>query len=481
MMIIVFGTTGIRNKFATFDEEEKKFTPSVALKLGLAIGTAIESKKIVVGRDIRTAALPIEYALNSGLVSTGCDVKVIGMVTTPTLAMSIDKLDADYGVMITASHNPPEYIGIKLWNRNGLGFRPDQERLIEKIYKEKNFVKRKWNKIGTLTEVQNINKMHIDEVLKYVQPEQMKRKFDIIIDPGNGSSCEIVPLLMNHLRFKYITLNSQPDGRFPGRLSEPSSKNLQDLSDFLRLSKTTELGIALDGDADRVVFVDGNGEVIEPVRILTFLAMEYIKERYPNPEDRNGLKIATPINSSKVLEHVLNPMGVEIMRTEVGDIKVSIAIHKNGGFLGGETAGTYIWPDFHFGPDVLMTIAMLLKFLSKYDEKINDVLAQIPQFPYIKDKIELKKDFPFKKEDYEVIFQQVKPILEENGFKEIEAKYLDGLHISSQRGWMLIRKSGTTPLVRVSAESSGNISESKQLMTIGKDGVKKFISHKMAG
>jgi phosphoglucosamine mutase len=473
----MFGTTGIRKKFSTYDKSEGTFTPSIALRLGLALGTAVKSGTVVVGRDIRTTAIPIELALTSGLVSTGCQVLSIGMVTTPTLAMSIDYLEAQCGVMITASHNPPEYIGIKLWNKKGLGFNSEQEKEIEEIYDKRAFVSKSWDKLGSVTEIHDINAVHVKEVLKHINLNEIKRKFQVIIDPGNGSSCEIAPLLLNKLGFKYLTLNSQPDGTFPGRLSEPNSKNLQDLSGIVSFSKDVELGIALDGDADRVVFVDGYGKFIEPIRILTFLAREYIRERYPNPKSK--LKIITPINSSRVIEHILEPMGVEVIRTQIGDIKVSIEMQKTDAILGGENAGTYIWKEFHMGPDPLLTMSMLLKYLSHYDKQFKDVILEIPEFPFIQNQYKLSKEKKFSLEDYMRISEKLIPALKEAGYTNIKENFIDGIYIGFDEGWILVRKSGTTPIVRISAESNTDFEATEKIQAIGNKILKETIPVKL--
>jgi len=472
----LFGTTGIRKEFCTYDKEEKYFSPSIALRLGLAIGTFIKSGTVVVGRDIRTTAIPIELALTSGLVSTGCHVLSIGMVTTPTLAMSAERLNADAGIMITASHNPPEYIGLKLWNRNGLGFTPEQEQKIEELYYARNFLHKPWNEIGSVTNIQDINTMHIEEVLKRVIIQPNFRHFSIILDPGNGSSCYIAPMLLNKLGFKYITLNSQPDGTFPGRLSEPSSKNLQDLRDFVSFSKNCELGIALDGDADRVIFINGNGKEIEAVRILTFLAREYLKEHPEIPKEKR--KVVTPINSSGVIEYVLKPLGVEVIRCQVGDIKVSMEMERSGAFLGGESSGTYIWPFFHMGPDSLMTITLLLKYVSQYEKNFQELIEEIPEFPFYQEEFELTPDRIFEKKDYEEIRDKVVSEFQNAGFHNIETNMLDGLRINFDEGWVLIRKSGTTPIMRINAESIKNMDATKTICELAEKAIREKISMK---
>jgi phosphoglucosamine mutase len=469
----VFGTTGIRKKFAVDDLSESTFTPSIALRIGLAIGTYIKAGTVVVGRDIRTAALPIELALTSGLVSTGCRVLSIGMVTTPTLAMSIDNLDADCGIMITASHNPPEYIGVKLWNKGGLGFVRKQEAEIEEIFKNRAFEKKEWNELGSVIEIKDINRIHVDEVLKRITIPKNARKFGIILDPGNGSSCQIAPLLINRMGFRHITLNSQPDGTFPGRLSEPSSKNLQDIIDFVKIAENIELGIALDGDADRVIFIEGNGHIVDPIRILTFLAKEYITEHPPKPGEKPV--VVTPINSSGVIEAILEPLGIEIVRTQIGDIKVSIGIKEHNAFLGGETAGTYIWPQFHLGPDSLMTIAMLIKYLSQYDKPLTELLKDIPEFPFIQSEYDLEKDQEFTQELYQHLLERLEVELKKEGYTNIKKSMVDGVQLIFDQGWTLVRKSGTTPMVRINAESRTDMEATLKIQHISEKVVAELV------
>ncbi|MHA1703442.1 MAG: phosphoglucosamine mutase, partial [Promethearchaeota archaeon] len=452
----MFGTCGIRKIYSSYDKSEKTFTPSMAVRLGLALGTFMSEKKkrkIIIGRDVRTTSKAIEYALVSGLMSSGCKVFTIGMVTTPTLCMSIDYLHANVGVMITASHNPPQYIGVKLFGTGGLGFSPEEEQTIEEIYQNRAFMSKPWYEQGTVSEVQRINETHVNKILRQTEYEYT-RDIKVLVDPGNGSGSNIGPMLINRMGLKYITLNSQPDGTFPGRFSEPSEKNLKDLMHFVSLTQDIDLGIAFDGDADRVVFVDEKGQIIEPIRVLTFLAREYVKDKYPDPTKRVNLSVATPVNSSGVIEHVLEPMGVKVYRTKVGDINVSLAINEHNGFMGGENCGVYIQPEYsgHNGPDTLMAIALLLKFLGRYDVKISELLQEIPKFSYSKGELHLKHDQLFVLADYQKIREALMPELEKHGYSGFQETYVDGLHIRFNEGWVLVRKSGTTPIMRLTVE-----------------------------
>jgi len=478
----MFGTCGIRKIYSSYDKSEKTFTPSMALRLGLALGTVLDkNKKVVIGRDVRKTSQGIEFSIISGLMASGCKVFTIGVVSTPTLCMSIDYLNADCGVMITASHNPPEYIGVKLFNKGGLGFSPEQEQEVEKTYQNRAFNSKPWNEQGSVAEVQRINDTHIRKILrltKYQNHAIRNRKY--IVDPGNGSASIIGPMLINQMGLRYITLNSQPDGTFPGRFSEPSKKNLTDLCKFVELSKEIDVGIAFDGDADRVVFVNENGVIVEPIRVLTFIAREYIKKNFPDKSSRNNLSVVTPVNSSGVIEHILEPMGVQVHRTKVGDINVSIAMQNYGSFLGGENCGVYIWPEFsgHQGPDTLMAIAILLQYLGKYEKTFSELFEDIPIFPYIQRELHLVHDRLFTDEDYEKFAELIIPKLKKAQYHNFRKNLIDGLHIRFDEGWVLIRKSGTTPIMRLTGESKTDLNETERIIKTAQDVISNLIEIK---
>ncbi|MFX1498482.1 MAG: phosphoglucosamine mutase [Promethearchaeota archaeon] len=456
----IFGTSGIRRVFQSYSESDLMFTPQMALEVGLALGTYVRGGSIVIGKDIRISALPIEYALISGLISSGSNVKTLGVVTTPTLAMSLRYLNADVGVMITASHNTPEYIGLKLWNPSGVGFSPEQEEEIERIYNDKDFIKTEWNEVGKVTPINDINDIHILDITNRILFDGSK--LNVIVDPGNGSGCDIVPNLLSKYGIKIVTINAQMDGRFPGRASEPSRENLMQISNFLKISTQEDIGIALDGDADRVIFLDENGEIVDPIRLLALMAKEFILDN-KSKLSKKDMKVVTPINSSNLIEDVLNPLGCEVIRTEVGDIKVAIALKELGGFLGGETSGTYIWPKFHYGPDSIVTIANVLQIIVKNSKSLNELLVDIPIYPYYANQFKLKRDIPFTEEVNNKILEKVKDTLDELGKKIKKVNQMDGCRFDYDEGWTLIRRSGTSPYLRISGESNKDLEDTKQV------------------
>jgi phosphoglucosamine mutase len=448
------------------------FTPQMALDVGLALGTYLKGEGVVViGKDIRTSALPIEYALISGILSTGCNVKTLGIVSTPTLAMSLRYLKGDAGVEITASHNTPEYIGLKLWNPSGIGYSHEQEEEISRIYDEKDFLNIKWDQVGRVTQVNDVNDKHISDIMERIEFDGSK--LNVIVDPGNGAGCEIVPKLLSNYNVNIITINAQMDGKFPGRHSEPSEKNLIQISKFLKISTQEDIGIALDGDADRVIFLDETGEIVDPIRLLALLAKHYIQQN-KNNISMNDMKISTPVNSSSLIEDVLEPLGCEVVRTEVGDIQVAQALQENGGFLGGETSGTYIWPSFHLGPDSIVTIGIVLQMMVKTGKSLIDLLKEVPKYPYYRKQFQLIKDIPFTEEINQKIITEMKESFDSMGKKIKTINKMDGCRFDYDNGWILIRRSGTSPYLRISGESSVDINQSIEMNKIAEDKMKKL-------
>jgi phosphoglucosamine mutase len=468
----IFGTSGIRRVFCNYDNTDVMLTPQMALEVGLALGTYLKGDAVVViAKDIRTSALPIEYAFISGLISTGCNVKTLGIVTTSTLAMSLRYLRADCGVVITASHNTPEYIGLKFWNPSGMGYISEQEEEIEIIYNEKAFLNIEWDKIGNITHINDINDTHILDITNRIMFDGSN--LNVIVDPGNGAGCDIVPKLLSEYKVNIITLNAQMDGKFPGRHSEPSKENLVQLSKFLKNSDKDNIGIALDGDADRVVFLDEDGEIIDSIRLLALMAVDYLN-RYKDEIPKKRFNLATPINSSSLIEDVLNPLGCEIIRTEVGDIKVAQAIEEQGGFLGGETSGTYIWPRTHLGPDSIATIAKVLRMIVESGKNLRELLKTIPDYPYYRIAFKLKKDIPFTDDINQKIINEMQEVLDSEGKQLKNINKMDGVRLDYNDGWILIRRSGTSPYLRISGESSVSLEASKKINELAQERMEKL-------
>ena len=203
------------------------------------------------------------------------------------------------------------------------------------------------------------------------------------------------------------------------------------------------------------------------------MALEYIKEN-KGKLSKKDLKVVTPINSSSLIEDVLNPLGCEIIRTEVGDIKVAIALKEQGGFLGGETSGTYIWPDFHYGPDSIVTIAKVIQLIVRNGKGLKEMLKSIPNYPYYKDQFRLKKDIPFSEDLKKKIAATMRLSINELGKKINNVNMMDGCRFDYEGGWILIRRSGTSPYLRISGESNYNLELSMQMNKLAEENMKEL-------
>lgn len=251
MSMSLFGTSGIRGKIRS------KITSELALKVGKAIATYVGGGKIVIGHDPRTSSEMLVSAVAAGLMECGSKVIRIGMVPTPALGYAVKKLNADTGVMITASHNPPEYNGIKAWNANGMAYTPSQEDEIERIIHDNDFDEKEWDKIGNIKDAKIIEDYKTD----LINSIDIKNELKVVVDAGCGAASYVTPYVLRELGCEVITLNCQPDGFFPGRNPEPTEENLKDLMKTVK-AVGADIGIAHDGDADRTICIDENGNFV---------------------------------------------------------------------------------------------------------------------------------------------------------------------------------------------------------------------------
>src|SRR4030043_2087599 len=253
--IKLFGTNGIRGVV------NKELTPEMAVKVGSAIGTFFKSKNLLVGHDARTSGPMFAKSVISGLIATGCKVFFSGMASTPALQFAVKNHHMDGGVIITASHNPPEYNGIKvIWN-DGIEISHEQETEIEKIYFENKTAFAEWDKLGTPRELLGVNDEYIEAIKKHVNIARIAEKHShVVVDAANSVGGLAAPFLLRELGCKVTTINANIDGTFPGRLPEPRPENLKEIATVVK-AVGADLGVAFDGDADRSIFVDENGEI----------------------------------------------------------------------------------------------------------------------------------------------------------------------------------------------------------------------------
>lgn len=411
----LFGSSGIRGLI------NKEITTELAINLGEVLGTL--HKTVVVGHDPRTSSQLLLHALASGLLSTGCEVSVGGMVTTPTLAYAARNFEC--GVMVTASHNPPEYNGIKFINPDGSGYNEEQMQEIEKMVAEKKVSRARWESIKNTVPYQNAVEEHMERIISSVQKLDLK----VVVDCGCGAATTITPYLFRRLGCEVITLNSQPDGFFPGRKSEPKPENLSSLVNAV-ISNKANLGIAHDGDADRMVAVDEKGNFIGGDSLLALFAKHEVKK-----------SVVVPINASMAIDEIVGK--AEVIRTKVGDVFVSEMIKKHDADFGGEPSGTWIFPGQSLCPDGIFAAARLAELVNM--EPLSTQINVLPKYPREKGTINCPNDRKFE------VLDSVKKRLQELEYKELNTD--DGLRVQFDRSWVLVRASGTEPKIRITTEA----------------------------
>jgi len=412
----LFGTSGIRT---TVD----KLTEDFVTELGKSLGSYSKDKKIAIGRDTRKSGPQLEYYLINGILSTGKDIIKLGIATTPTVGMAAQ--DFGTAVMITASHNPPEYNGFKFWYKDG-AYRPKQEDEIENIFFSRKF---KSSDTKGKIDIDNYTEKHKERILKKVGNAE---NVNVLLDCAGGSGSVITPDLLKEMGCNVIALNTNQDGEFPHKL-EPTAENLEEICKEVK-SRNVDIGLVHDGDADRTAAIDKNGRLIDWDSFLAVLA--YGKN-----------KVVTTVDASMRIEEVCK----KVIRVPVGDVAVSEGIRKEKADFGGEPSGAYIFPEVHLFPDGPLTAAIVAKLIS--ENKFYEILEKIPSYPMERLKI------PYSDGMKDSIMKKLKNIISEN-FTNI-----DGIRISRENCWVLIRPSGTEPFMRITAEGKDN----KSLSSIVED------------
>ena len=419
----LFGTSGIRGLIGS------EVTCELALNVGKSLAYYLGNEgTVVLGYDTRTTNEMLDQAICAGLLESGVDVIKIGMVPTPLVGYATEKLDADAGIMLTASHNPSPYNGIKLWNKNGMAYTSSQEAKIEEIYANKDYVSVTWDKVGKLHVNEEIKGQYIDDLVGMVE---IKEGLKVVIDCASGAGSEISPLVFRKAGCEVTTLNSQPDGFFPGRNPEPNEENLQTLMKTV-VAIGADLGIAHDGDADRMITVDEKGNVSPFDSLLALISKEFDGD------------IVTTVDAGLCMDESVNG---KVLRTKVGDVNVAEVIIEENASFGGEPSGTWLHPDFCMCPDGILSGLRMAEIVSR-DGKLSDLLAQIPSYPNIREKITCSAEAKIK------VMENMEELLT-SAFDDVrEVNSIDGVRLTFEDGsWVLVRPSGTEDYVRITLES----------------------------
>jgi len=435
-MTKLFGTNGIRGVV------NEDMNPDLALNIGKAWGTylrkTIKTPKVAIGTDARLSNHMLKNAISSGLTSTGCNVVDVGLVPTPTLQYTVKQKDFDSGVIITASHNPPKFNGIKGVASDGTEFSKDIEEEIEKIYFEKSFSLVSWKDVGGVSFWDGAIDLYIEGILKNVDVELIKnKKFHVVLDCGNGAGSIVTPNLLKKLDCKITELYCTPDGTFPGHNSEPLPENLKELIGKVPEVKA-DIGAAQDGDADRAIFVDEKGNYIWGDKTLA-LGAKYATKN-------NGGIAVTPVTTSSCFDDVVKNNNGSIIHTSVGSPVVARVMIDKKAVFGGEENGGLIFPEMQYCRDSAMSIAKILEIMAREKTTISKLIDEIPKYEVFKTKI------PCPNDKKEIVMQKLAEETK-NDDKVIEIDETDGVKLYFKNGWVLMRPSGTEPIFRVYSES----------------------------
>lgn len=424
----LFGTNGVRGIVGT------DMTPDLALSIGLALGS-MRNGRIAVGRDTRTSGPALAGALKAGLLATGCEVTDCGILPTPALQYLV-RTHFDAGAVITASHNPPEYNGVKVIEPDGTEMGDDQTVLLEDRLFGRRFDLVPWTGAGCEHTAPDLVSTYCNAVVRHF-PGIPGDGMTVVVDPGCGAACSTTPEILTRLGCRVLTLNGQMDGRFPGRMPEPSPEGLEPLSDLVRATGAA-FGVAHDGDADRAVFVDENGKFIEGNRELALIADRICRESRGT--------VVVPVSTSLVVETVARRHGCDIHYTPVGSIYVArtmLELQEAGipVILGGEGNGGIIYPFHQYCRDGGLTAAMMVAICAQSSRPLSALIDDLPPFTLIAGKL--------KAGDPGALIAAL-----ETAYRDESIDRTDGIRINRDHAWALVRPSGTEPLVRIVVEST---------------------------
>ncbi len=424
----LFGSSGIRG-LANIE-----ITPLLAQKVGAAIASMFEGGAVLVGRDPRLSGEMFELALSSGLVSCGFVVGTLGIVPTPVVAWLTREMQAEVGVVISASHNPPQYNGLKIFDSTGMAYTMEQqERLEEHIHKGENAAS-DWNRVGHV-EAMDLKRLYIDAISELVEAPLERQ---LVCDLFNGATTSIAKDLFEELGSQTILINAQPDGHFPAGNPEPNKESLQRLGKMVKASGA-EIGFGFDGDGDRMMPVDENGETPSPDRVMAAYAGYVVRAN-------GGGTVVTHVGASMSVEEEVEAAGGSVVRTKVGDVHITEAMLETGAIFGGEPVGAWIHPDVHLCPDGLLSAVRLMQALDSDGKTLSQFVSGITEYPTLRAKVSCPNS------EKDAAMGLISDIGEEFG-EVTDISTVDGVRLQLEDGWVLIRPSGTEPIIRITVEA----------------------------
>jgi phosphomannomutase/phosphoglucomutase len=435
----LFGTDGVRGIV------NQELTPELAVRLGEAIATYFgEGSLALVGRDARAGGEMVLNAVISGLMAAGARVYMAGsqgFAPTPAIQYAVKELGYDFGVIVTASHNPPEYNGIKVIGPLGIEIDRRTEREIEDIYFSGKIRRTPWQRIAYEVKIDSrVIDTYVNGVVEKVDVQRIRSKgFRVLVDCANSVSALTTPKILERLGVKVYSLacNLSPT---PYREPEPTVSSLQDAATIVK-SLNLDLGVGHDGDGDRAIIIDDRGEIWWGDRTGALLA-EHVASRKLTTSPK---RLYTAVSSSKLVEEYLKPRGIDVVWLPVGAVNISYRLLEEGGVAGFEENGGFIYPAHLLARDGGMTVALFLELMATEHAKASDLFARLPRYYAVKLKVPMAREKALK------VVESLRS--EYEGRSGVRVITIDGVRVEGEDYWFLVRPSGTEPVLRIMVEA----------------------------
>lgn len=433
LMVSISGIRGIVGE---------SLTPETIVKYAAGFAEYCKRGTIIVGRDGRITGKSIADIVVATLLQMGCKVVSLGICPTPTVGLAIEKMHAAGGIVITASHNPMIWNGLKFIGSSGMFLNGEENRQFWAISDQGNFSYKKWNDQGTLTEDPDFINEHINTILALPcikRTEIAGRKLKVVVDCVNTAGGNIVPKLLRELGCEVIEMNCEISGIF-SHTPEPIPENLTDLSARV-IKEKADLGIAVDPDVDRLVLITEEGKpFVEEYTIVSTTKFILEAEKQMGRTDHI---VVVNLSTTRAVEDVAKEYGAKVYRTPVGEINVASRMKQLHSVIGGEGSGGVILPEVHLGRDAIVGIGLFMQLLANFGGKASALKASLPQYEIVKNKIELGTLKP----------DEILKRLHEKYSKTETTNFDDGLKIDFPASWVHLRKSNTEPIIRIIAEA----------------------------
>lgn len=443
----LFGTDGVRGVL------NESIDPLIAVKLAMSICTVIgEGSRVAVGRDARLGGEILEHSLVAGLLNSGCKPFLAGLTPTPALQLYISRTGGfDAGIMITASHNPPEYNGVKLILSDGIEAPREIEEEVEEVFFEERFRRISWRQASSQTSrISDVNELYIREVVSIVDVDSTKASgLKIVVDAANSVGSLTLPEIVRKLGAKPLVIHGNLDPYLSGREPEPTAESLKEASSVIR-SLRADMGVGVDGDADRAIIIDNEGRPHWGDRTAVVLA-PFLKEKHPDLPSR----VYTGVSSSSFIEPILNRLGVEVVWLKVGSPVIARALKNEGGLLGFEENGGVMYPVHQPVRDSGAALALMIELLTRTGKKLSELYSIYPTTYTVKTKV------PVNGVDINKLYALI-----ESRIESLKCVKIDGIKLIMEDAWALVRPSGTEPVIRIMVESLDEEKGDRLLATI---------------